>query len=394
MSQEDVVVAGAVRTPIGKFGGTLLPLKASDLGVAAAKEALRRAGVKSADVDETLFGHGRQAGGKTNTARQVAVRAGIPVEATATTINMACASSLKTIALASDSIRLGRNRCVLAGGTESMSNTPFFLLDARFGYRLGHGEVVDGMYHDGFQCPLADQLMGRTAETLAEQYGISRAEQDAYAVRTQQRCAAATARGLWKEESFGIEVPGRKGPTVLAEDEHPRADATLESMAKLPAVFKKDGSVHAGNSSGITDGAAAMLVLSASRASELGVTPMARLVDWTQAGVDPKVMGIGPVPALRKLLERNRLSLADIDLVELNEAFAAQVLACDRDLRFDPERLNVNGGAIALGHPIGATGSRIVVTLLHEMKRRGAKRGVATLCVSGGLGMALLFEAV
>lgn len=391
--QGDVVIAGAVRTPIGKFGGTLLPLKASDLGVAAAKEAMRRAGVRPEDVDETFFGHGRQAGGGTNTARQVSVRAGVPVEVTATTVNMACASSLKAIAFAADSIRLGRNRCVLAGGTESMSNTPYLLPDARFGYRLGHSEVVDGMYRDGFLCPLSDQLMGRTAENLAEQYGISRAEQDAYAVRTQQRCAAATARGVWKEESFPIEVPGRKGPTLLHEDEHPRADATLEGMAKLPPVFKKDGGVHAGNSSGITDGAAAMLVLSSERAAELGVTPMARIVDWTQAGVDPKVMGIGPVPAIRKLLERNRMTLADVDLVEVNEAFAAQVIACDRDLRFDWDRVNVNGGAIALGHPIGATGARIVVTLLHEMRRRGAKRGVATLCVSGGMGFALLVES-
>ena len=394
MNQGDIVIAGACRTPIGKFGGTLVPLKASDLGVAAAREAMRRAGVQPADVDEVLFGHGRQAGGKTNTARQVAVRAGVPVTSTATTINMACASSIKTIALAHDSIRLGRNRCVLVGGTESMSNTPFFLLDARWGYRLGHGEVVDGMYHDGFQCPLADQLMGRTAETLAEQYGISRAEQDEYAVRSQQRCAAATERGVWTEESFPIEVPGRKGAITLAVDEHPRGDATVQSMGKLSPVFKKDGTVHAGNSSGITDGAASMLVLSAERATELGVTPMARIVDWTQAGVDPKVMGIGPVPAVRQILERNHLTLADVDLFELNEAFAAQVIACDRELQLDPERVNVNGGAIALGHPIGATGSRIVVTLLHEMRRRGAKRGIATLCVSGGLGMALLVESL
>ncbi|MCE9637890.1 MAG: thiolase family protein [Planctomycetes bacterium] len=393
-ARNDIVIAGAVRTPIGKFGGTLVPLKASDLGVAAAKEAMRRAGVAAEHVEETFFGHGRQAGGKTNTARQVSVRSGIPVESTATTVNMACASSLKAIAFASDSIRLGRNRCVLAGGTESMSNTPFFLLEARFGYRLGHGEVVDGMYHDGFQCPLADQLMGRTAETLAERYGITRLEQDAYAVRTQQRCAEATARGVWKEESFGIEVPGRKGPTILFEDEHPRADATVESMGKLPPVFKKDGTVHAGNSSGITDGAAAMLVMSAARAAELGVTPMARVVDWAQAGVDPKIMGIGPVPAIRKLFERTGLTMADIDLFEMNEAFAAQVLACDRDLGIDPAKMNVNGGAIALGHPIGATGSRIVVTLLHEMRRRGAKRGIASLCVSGGMGMAVLFENV
>jgi acetyl-CoA C-acetyltransferase len=392
MTNAQVVVAGAVRTPIGKFGGSFVPLKASDLGVAAAKEAMRRAGVAPEAVDECLFGHGRQAGGGTNTARQVMVRAGVPVAVPATTVNMACASSLKSIALAFDSIRLGRNRAVLAGGTESMSNTPYFLLDARFGYRLGHGEVVDGMYKDGFLCPLADQLMGRTAETLAEQYGITRREQDEFAVRTQQKCAAAAARGVWKEETFAVEVPGRKGPTQITLDEHPRADATVESMGKLPAVFKEGGTVHAGNSSGITDGAAAMLVLSAERASELGVTPMARIVDWTAAGVDPKVMGIGPVPAVRKLLERNNLTLADVDLVELNEAFAAQVLACDRDLKFDMDRVNVNGGAIALGHPIGATGARICVTLLHEMKRRGARRGLATLCVSGGMGFAMLFE--
>jgi acetyl-CoA C-acetyltransferase len=394
MNNPEVVVAGAVRTPIGKFGGSFVPLKASDLGVAAAKEAMRRAGVAPEQVDECLFGHGRQAGGGTNTARQVMVRAGVPVAAPATTVNMACASSLKAIALAFDSIRLGRNQAVLAGGTESMSNTPYFLMDARFGYRLGHSEVVDGMYKDGFQCPLADQLMGRTAETLAEQYGISRREQDEFAVRSQQRAAAAAARGVWKDETFTVEVPGRKGPTPITLDEHPRADATVESMGKLPAVFKEGGTVHAGNSSGITDGAAAMMVLSAARASELGVQPMARIVDWTAAGVDPKVMGIGPVPAVKKLLERNRLSLADVDLVELNEAFAAQVLACDRDLKFDPERLNVNGGAIALGHPIGATGARIAVTLLHEMRRRGARRGIATLCVSGGMGFAMLFESM
>ncbi len=394
MTHTEVVVAGAVRTPIGKFGGSFVPLKAADLGVAAAKEAMRRAGVAPDAIDECLFGHGRQAGGGTNTARQVMVRAGVPVTSPAMTVNKACASSMKAIALAFDGIQLGRTRAVLAGGTESMSNTPYYLLDARFGYRLGHSEVVDGMYKDGFQCPIADQLMGRTAETLAEQYGISRKEQDEYAVRSQSRCSAATARGDWKDETFAVDVPGRKGPTQITADEHPRGDATVESMGKLPAVFKEGGTVHAGNSSGITDGAAAMVVLSAARATELGVTPMARVVDWATAGVVPKIMGIGPVPAVRKLLERTKLSMTDIDLFEVNEAFAAQVLACDRDLKFDPEKLNVNGGAIALGHPIGATGARICVTLVHEMRRRGARRGLATLCVSGGMGMAILFERV
>ena len=389
---ETAVILEGARTPIGPFLGAFAELPAVDLGVLAAKEAMRRARVPAEAIDECFFGHGRQAGGGTNTARQVLVRSGLPMEVPATTVNMACASSLQAIALGAESIVAGRNRAVLAGGTESMSNTPYFLLDARFGYRLGHGEVVDGMYRDGFLCPLADQLMGRTAETLAEQYNIPRHEQDTYAVRSQQRCAAAAGRYVWREETFPVDVPGRKGSTRVSEDEHPRADATVESMAKLPAVFKEGGGVHAGNSSGITDGAAALAVLSAERAKELSVEPMARIVDWTAVGVDPRIMGIGPVPAVRKLLARNALTLADIDLVELNEAFAAQVLACDRELQFDPERLNVNGGAIALGHPIGATGARIVVTLLHEMRRRNARRGLATLCVSGGMGFAMLFE--
>ena len=387
-----VFVAGAVRTPIGKFGGGLARLSAADLGTAAATAALERAGVGAADVDEVLFGHGRQAGGGTNTARQVGVRAGVPVASPAMTVNKACASSMKAIALASDAILLGRRRALLVGGTESMSNTPYFLTKARFGYRLGHSEVVDGMYRDGFHCPISDQLMGRTAENLAEQYDITRDEQDEFAARSQARCAAATGRGVWGDETFPVSVPGRKGPTVVEVDEHPRADSTAEKMKKLKPVFKDGGTVHAGNSSGITDGAAAMVVLGEGRLGELGVTPLARVVDWTAAGVEPGVMGIGPVPAVRALLERQKLALADVDLVELNEAFAAQVVACDRELRFDPERLNVNGGAIALGHPIGATGSRICVTLLHEMRRRGSRLGLATLCVSGGMGMAILFE--
>jgi acetyl-CoA C-acetyltransferase len=364
------------------------------MGVAAAEQALTRAGVPAAAIDECLFGHGRQAGGGTNTARQVGIRAGLPQSVPAMTVNKACASSMKAIALAYDAILLGRNEAALVGGTESMSNTPYLLVDGRFGYRLGHGEVVDGMYRDGFHCPISDQLMGRTAENLAEKYDISRDEQDAYAARSQARCGAAIEAGLWKDETFPVEVPGRKGPTIVETDEHARPGTTAEKLAKLPPVFKKDGSVHAGNSSGITDGAAAMVVLSAAKAEELGAKPMARVVDWTTAGVDPNIMGIGPVPAVRSILERNDLSLGDIDLIELNEAFAAQVIACDRELEIDPEKLNVNGGAIALGHPIGATGARICVTLLHEMQRREARLGLATLCVSGGMGMAILFERV
>jgi len=394
MANTEVFVAGAVRTPIGRFGGGLAKLTAADLGVHAAQECLRRTGIAPEHIDEVLFGHGRQAGGGTNTARQVTVRAGLPVSVPAMTVNKACASSMKSIALGHDMIQLGRDGVVLAGGTESMSNTPYFLMNARFGYRLGNNEVVDGMYKDGFHCPISDQLMGRTAENLAEKYDITRDEQDAFAERSQARCGAATDAGKWADETFDIEIPGRKGPTIVSADEHPRRDSTAEKMKKLKPVFKKDGSVHAGNSSGITDGASAMLVLSADKANELSIEPMARIVDWTTAGVDPSIMGIGPVPAVRQLLERQSLTLDQIDLFELNEAFAAQVIACDRELTLDPERVNVNGGAIALGHPIGATGARICVTLLHEMKRREAKLGLATLCVSGGMGMAILFERV
>ena len=394
MQQPEIFVAGATRTPIGRFGGGLASLTPADLGIASAAQTLQRAGVAHDQVDEVLFGHGRQAGGGTNTARQVGVRVGIPVDRPAMTVNKACASSMKAIALGYDSILLGRNGVVLAGGTESMSNTPYFLPRARFGYRLGHAEVVDGMYKDGFHCPISDQLMGRTAENLAEKYGIDRDEQDAYAERSQARCGAAIEAGLWADETFPMEVTVRRRTSVVDTDEHPRPDSTAEKMKKLKPVFKEDGSVHAGNSSGITDGAASMLVLSGAKAAELGVEPEARIVDWTTAGVEPGIMGIGPVPAVHKLLERQGLTLDDIDLIELNEAFAAQVIACDRELKMDPDRLNVNGGAIALGHPIGATGARICVTLLHEMRRRGARRGLATLCVSGGMGMAILFERV
>ncbi len=392
--RREVVVAGAVRTPIGRFGGGLMKLSAADLGTAAAVEAMRRAGVAPEHVDETLFGHGRQAGGGTNTARQVSIRAGVPDTVAAMTINKACASSMKAIALAHDMIQLDRDRVALVGGTESMSNTPYLLTNARFGYRLGNSEVVDGMYRDGFHCPISDVLMGRTAENLAEKYDISRDEQDLYAEGSQQRCGRAMDAGLWQAETFPIDVPGRRGPTTVDTDEHPRPDSTAAAMKKLKAVFKTDGTVHAGNSSGITDGAAAMLVLEASRAAELGVEPMARVVDWTTAGVAPEIMGIGPVPAVNRLLERTGLTLDEIDLIELNEAFAAQVLACGRELPLDWDRVNVNGGAIALGHPIGATGARICVSLLHEMQRRSARYGLATLCVSGGMGMAILFERI
>jgi len=391
----EVVVAGAVRTPIGKFGGALASLTAAQLGAAAAREALSRAGLEPRQVDEALFGCARQAGTGPNVARQVAWRAGIPQETPAFTINMACGSGLKAIDLAYRAVRDGDAEVVLAGGTESMSRVPYLLTGARWGYRMGDQPAVDGMYQDGFLCPLSEKVMGETAERLAEMYKIPREEQDAFALRSQQRAAKAAAAGRFDDEIVPVRVAVKGGEAEVRHDEHVRPDSTLQALARLPPVFKEEGgTVTAGNSSGITDGAAAMVVLSAERAAALGVEPMARVVGMAAAGVDPNVMGIGVVPATRRLLEKTSLRTEDLDLVEMNEAFAAQVLACDRELRIDPERLNVNGGAIALGHPIGATGARISVTLLHEMARRKARRGLATLCISGGMGMAAAFEGL
>jgi acetyl-CoA C-acetyltransferase len=388
---DPVYIVGATRTPIGRFGGTLAKFSAVELGVTAAQAAIARAGVDPRWIVETVIGHARQAGCGPNPARQMAIRAGLPDTAPAATINQACASGLRAIALAHDAIRLGRADIILAGGTESMSNTPYLLTRARFGYRLGHGELLDGNYQDGFFCPLADQLMGRTAETLAQRYAISRDEQDEYALRSQQRAAAARAH--WQTEIAPVMVADRKlGMIPFSTDEHVRGETTLDDLRQLAPVFKDHGSVTAGNSSAITDAAAAMLVASGEAVKQHGLTPQARIVDYTVAGVDPKVMGLGPVPAIRQLLERTHIPLAKVDLIELNEAFAAQVIACDRELHLDMERTNVNGGAIALGHPIGCSGARIVVTLVHEMNRRQSRYGLAALCVSGGMGMAMLLE--
>ncbi|MGB8005732.1 MAG: thiolase family protein, partial [Terriglobales bacterium] len=339
----------------------------------------------------------RQAGGGPNPARQISIRSGIPQEVPAYTVNKACASGIKSIALAFQEIALGNLDCVLAGGTESMSRLPYYLDGARWGYRLGNQELVDGMVRDGFFCPLAKMLMGETAEILAETYKVSRQEQDQFALVSQQRAAAAQSSGRFDAEIVPVTLEGKKGSTVFARDEHLFLDATLEKMAKLTPVFSKagtsSGTITAGNSSGITDGAAALVLASAAFVQQHNLKPLARILAVTSAGVDPRVMGIGPVPAIRKLEQKHGLSLSDFDLIELNEAFAAQVLACDRELRFDREKLNVNGGAIALGHPIGCTGTRITVTLLHEMLKRKARRGLATLCVSGGMGMALALES-
>jgi len=392
---KNVFLAGAVRTPIGKFGGTLSSWTAADLGVAVAKESLRRAGISPDQVTDSIWGCARQAGGGPNVARQITFRAGVPEKVPAATINQACGSGLKAIILAAQEIMLGHAGAVLAGGTESMSRVPYFADGARWGMRMGNMQLVDGMYRDGFSDPLSGLLMGQTAEKLARQYEISRAEQDEFALRSQQKAEAAIASGRFKDEVMSLEISGKKGETTsFSNDEHCRAGTTLQDLAKLSPVFYKDGSVTAGNSSGITDGAAALVVLSEDVLKQFGTTPQARIVDYEICGVAPDVMGIGPVPAVRTILERQHLSLSEIDLIELNEAFAAQVIACDRELGFDAERLNVNGGAIALGHPIGCTGVRITTTLIYEMQKRQAKLGLATLCVSGGMGLALLLERV
>src|SRR6266436_4551841 len=390
-----VFLAGAVRTPIGRFGGSLQSWSAADLGTAVAKESLQRAHIRPEQVDDSIWGCARQAGGGPNVARQITFRAGVPDRVPAFTVNQACGSGLRAIILAAEQIMIGRAEIVLAGGTESMSRVPYFAEGARFGMRMGNTELVDGMYRDGFNDPLSGLIMGETAEVLARHYEISREEQDEYALRSQQRAAAAVAAGRFEAERLSLELKDRKdNVTMFVTDEHVRAKTSIEDLQKLAPVFANDGTVTAGNSSGITDGAAAIVVLSEAAIQESDAQPLGRIVDYEIVGVPPEIMGIGPVPAVRALLERQELSLGEIDLIELNEAFAAQVIACDRYLQLDPDRLNVNGGAIALGHPIGCTGVRITTTLLHEMKRQKAKRGLATLCVSGGMGIALLVERV
>ena len=391
---EEIYLVAAVRTPIGKFGGGLSSLTAPQLGTESAKATIARAGIDPGAIDEVIFGNARQAGVGPNAARQVSIKSGLRHEVPAYTVNQACGSGLRAIMNAADQIRLGQASVVLAGGTESMSNTPYLLTRARWGMRMGDGEVIDGMVRDGFLCPLADEMMGSTAETLAEQYDISRQEQDRFAVESQAKAARAYEENRFAGEIVPVKVAGKKGDTVIDRDEHPRFDATLDSMAKLPPVFRKQGTVHAGNSSGVTDGASSMLVASADAVKLHGLEPMARIVGYAQAGVDPKVMGIGPVPATRRLLDETGVKLGDVDLIELNEAFAAQVLACDRELHFDHARLNVHGGAISLGHPIGCTGARITTTLLHALNTRGKRLGLATLCISGGMGLSMLVERV
>jgi acetyl-CoA C-acetyltransferase len=399
MPVADVVILGAARTPIGKYGGSFKDLHPAELGAVASRAALQRSGVDPAEVQELLFGHGRQAGSGPNPARQVGQRTGIPHTAPAQTINKACASGLQAVASGAQSIMLGESEVVLAGGIESMSRMPY-LVDAayaRWGHKMGNFQFVDAMYRDGFSCPLSGLIMGETAEVLARQYGITREQSDEYACATQRRAEAASTAGYFRKEIAPVTLKDAKGKDVTVEtDEHPRFGTTIEALRKLPLVFPKveghEGIITAGTSSGITDGGAAVVLSSGEWAAKKGLTPRARIVGWASAGVDPRIMGIGPVSAIDKLQKKTGIKLEDYDLVELNEAFAAQVLAVLRDRPISTDRLNVNGGAIALGHPIGATGARIVVTLLHEMERRNVKRGLATLCVSGGMGMALAIE--
>lgn len=388
-----IAVVAAARTPIGKFLGDLSPLTAVQLGVVATRAAVERAGLQPGDVEEVVFGQARQLGSGPNPARQVALGAGMPETVPALTINKACGSSLKAIDLGRASILLEGRKTVVVGGMESMTNIPFLVPDMRQGLRMGHKRLLDGNYQDGFTCAILGEPMGMTAEYLADDYGIDRAEQDAYALRSHQRAEAAQAAGRFDDEIAPVTVATRKGEVVVDTDSHVRPGVTLAQLAKLPPVFRPDGgTVHAGNSSGITDGAASLVLMAEDEVERRGVEPLAWVGASCTAGVSPRIMGIGPVPAVRGLLEKSGAALADFDLVELNEAFAAQVIACDRDLGLDHERLNVNGGAIALGHPIGATGARIVVTLLHELARRGGRRGLATLCMSGGMGTAIAFE--
>jgi acetyl-CoA C-acetyltransferase len=389
----EVVLAGAVRTPIGTFGGAFADTQATQLGATVIAEAIKRAGVQPDQIDEVIMGNVLSAGLGMNPARQAAIAAGIPDSVPATSVNKVCGSGLKTVALAAQAIMLGDADVVVAGGMESMSGSPYLLPKARYGYRMGHGELWDHMIKDGLWCALSDCHMGVTAENVAGEHEISRADQDEFSVQSQQKTAAAWERGAFADEIVPVTVKQRKGEVVVDRDEHFRADTNMEALSRLRPAFAGDGSVTAGNASGINDGAAAVVVMSRKKAEELGVTPMGTVRSYASAGVPPRVMGVGPVPATQKALAKSGLGIGDMDLIEANEAFAAQSLAVGRELGWDWERVNVNGGAIALGHPIGASGTRILVTLLHEMKRREARRGLATLCIGGGQGIAMVVEA-
>jgi acetyl-CoA C-acetyltransferase len=389
---EAAVILEGARTPIGKFLGGFSELPTVELGTMAAGEAMRRAGTPPDAIDQTIFGHARQAGNGPNTGRQVSVKAGVPKEVSAYNVNIACGSGMKAVQLGAQQIMLGDAEVVLAGGMENMTRVPFLLDRMRTGYRLGNATVYDAMYRDGLLDPLCGLIMGETAENLVDRYDISRREQDEFALESQRKAAAA--KDDRAKEIFAVEAPDPRGrgTITVTEDEHPRPDTTLEKLAALPPVFRERGSVTAGNSSGITDGAAAMVLMSESRARAEGREPLAKVIGMSWAGVDPAIMGIGPVPATKKVLEKTGLSLADIDVIEINEAFAAQVIACERDLKIERDKLNPKGGGISLGHPIGMSGARLILTLAYEMRERGHALGLATLCISGGQGLAVVLE--
>lgn len=390
-NMKEIVIASAVRTAIGSFGGSLKNVSAIDLGKIVVKEALNRASVKAELVDEVFFGCVLQAGQGQGVARQVALGAGLTNETPATTINMICGSGLKTVSLAVQTILAGDNDIVVAGGTENMSQAPYLLKDARWGQKMGDGRLYDTMVNDGLWEAFNDYHMGRTAENIVTAYGFTRQQQDDLALESQNRAENAQVNGYFKEEIVAVEIPQkRKDPIIFDSDEYIRLGAVLDNFSKLRPAFKKDGSVTAGNASGINDGAAAFVIMTKEKADELGIVPLATVVSYASAGVDPAIMGTGPIPATKKALKKANLSIDDIDLIEANEAFASQALAVINDLKLDTDKVNVNGGAIALGHPIGASGARILVTLLHEMKRRDVKHGLATLCIGGGMGEAVI----
>ncbi|GKX53490.1 acetyl-CoA C-acetyltransferase [Budvicia aquatica] len=388
----DIVIVSAVRTAIGSFGGSLASVAAPQLGTLVAKEAIVRAGIDAGIIDEVVFGNVLQTGLGQNPARQVAINAGLTQATPATTINVVCGSGLKSVIFAAQMIGSGDVDIVLAGGMENMSAVPYLLDKARWGYRMGDGKIVDTVVHDGLSCAFNHYHMGITAENIAERYGIDRLQQDEVAALSQQRAASAIRRGAFQREILPVTIQHKKGEIIFAEDEYVRPDTSVTSLGRLRPAFKPDGTVTAGNASGVNDGAAALMVMSASRASQLGLKPMARIRGYATCGVDPAYMGMGPVPATRKALENAKLSMADIELIEANEAFAAQFIAVGRELGFDAEKTNVNGGAIALGHPIGASGARILVSLLHALESRDKSLGLATLCVGGGQGVTVVVE--
>lgn len=391
----EVVIVSAVRTAIGSFNGSLTPFSAVELGSMVIKEAIARAGVEKESIDEVIFGNVLQAGLGQNPARQAAIKAGIPMEVPSFTVNKVCGSGLKTVNLAAEAIMAGSAEIVVAGGMESMTNAPYVLdAKARQGYRMGHAQVTDVMIQDGLWCAFNDYHMGITAENVAEKFGITRAAQDQLAVNSQNKAIAAIESGAFKKEILPITIKSKKGDTVFETDEYPKSGTVLEKVAALRTAFKKDGTVTAANASGINDGAVALVLMSADKAKELGIKPMAKIRSFASGGVDPSIMGMGPVPATRKALSKAGLTVADLDLVEANEAFAAQFLAVGQELGFDQDKVNVNGGAIAIGHPIGASGARILVTLLYAMEARDAKIGLATLCIGGGQGVATIIERI